>query len=149
MIQCDKTGLSGPFINVYPQFLGATEAQQTTVLSIRSMPASFKLIFGFFSDNVPFLGYRRKIYMFLGWIMSSLGMLVLVIVSDLDRVEIVNDDGTSLAPADGAPSIGMLSLSVSRINVFIRMMEKGQNVAIIHFVLKRMIVLHYFIYHFK
>eukprot|EP01083_Nonionella_stella_P161987 531300_1 len=26
-------GLSGPFINVYPQFLGATEAQQTTVSS--------------------------------------------------------------------------------------------------------------------
>jgi len=110
-------GLSGPFINVYPQFLGASEAQQTTVSSIRSIPASFKLIFGFFSDNVPFLGYRRKIYMFLGWLMSSISMLALVMMSDLDRVEIVNDDdggsgGTSLAPADGAPSIGMLSLTL-------------------------------------
>jgi hypothetical protein len=36
-------GLSGPFINVYPLFLGATEAQQTTISSIRSLPASFKI----------------------------------------------------------------------------------------------------------
>ena len=28
-------GLSGPFINVYPLFLGATEAQQTTISSIK------------------------------------------------------------------------------------------------------------------
>ncbi len=61
--------------------------------------------------------------------MSSLGMLALVMMSDLDRVEIVNDDdggrngdnggggnggSSTLAPSDGAPSIGMLSLSVSR-----------------------------------
>ena len=50
--------------------------------------------------------------------MSCISMLALVMMSDLDRVEIVNDDdggSTSLAPADGAPSIGMLSLLVSQI----------------------------------
>jgi hypothetical protein len=34
-------GLSGPLINVYPLDLGATEAQQVTLSSIRSLPASF------------------------------------------------------------------------------------------------------------
>jgi len=53
-------GLSSPLINVFPLDLGATEAQQTTVSSIRSLPASFKLVFGFLSDNLPLAGYRRK-----------------------------------------------------------------------------------------
>lgn len=45
-------GLSSVAVNVMPLDLGATEAQQTTVSSIRSLPSSFKLLFGFWSDNV-------------------------------------------------------------------------------------------------
>lgn len=106
-------GLSGPFINVYPRFLEATEAQQATISSIRSLPASFKLIFGFFSDNVPFLGYRRKAYMFIGWAMSSAAMFVLLSMSNLERVEQQDNDGnTSFVPPEDAPSIGLLSLSL-------------------------------------
>lgn len=106
-------GLSGPFINVYPRFLEATEAQQATISSIRSLPASFKLIFGFFSDNVPFLGYRRKAYMFIGWAMSSAAMFVLLSMSNLERVEQQENDGnTSFVPPEDAPSIGLLSLSL-------------------------------------
>lgn len=85
-------GLSGPFINVYPLFLGATEAQQTTISSIRSLPALFKLFFGFWSDNVLFFGYRRKSYMLLGWVLSSMSMLCLLNFSDLSRVLIAQDD---------------------------------------------------------
>jgi len=106
-------GLSGPFINVYPLFLGASEAQQTTISSIRSLPASFKLVFGFWSDNIPFLGFRRKSYMFLGWCMSSLSMLALLMYSNLDRVIVdQNDDveGINYSPPDDAPSISFLSL---------------------------------------
>ncbi len=118
----NNLGLSGPFINVYPLFLGATEAQQSTISAIRSVPASFKLIFGFFSDTVPFLGYRRKAYMFIGWMTSSLSMLLLYLWSNLDRVEVEtyykNGDGeveTSVEyqPAEDAPSIQFLSLAVS------------------------------------
>lgn len=106
-------GLSGPFINVYPRFLEATEAQQATISSIRSLPASFKLIFGFFSDNVPFLGYRRKAYMFIGWAMSSAAMFVLLSMSNLERVEQQDNDGnTSFVPPEDAPSIGLLSISL-------------------------------------
>lgn len=60
-------GLLGPLINVYPLDLGATEAQQTTLTSLRSLPATFKLIFGFISDNFPLFGFRRKSYMAIGW----------------------------------------------------------------------------------
>jgi hypothetical protein len=45
-------GLSSVAVNVMPLDLGATEAQQTTVSSIRGLPSSFKLLFGFWSDNV-------------------------------------------------------------------------------------------------
>jgi hypothetical protein len=68
-------GLSGPLINVYPLDLGATEAQQVTLSSIRSLPASFKLVFGFLSDNFPIAGYRRKSYMMLGWCFAAGSML--------------------------------------------------------------------------
>lgn len=108
-------GLSGPFINVYPLFLDATEAQQTTISSIRSLPALFKLFFGFWSDNVLLWGYRRKSYMLLGWVMSSLSMLCLLTFSDLSRVEVMSDDANNTAnityiPADDKPSIPFLSL---------------------------------------
>ena len=115
-------GLSGPFINVYPIFLGATEAQQATISSIRSLPATFKILFGFFSDNVPCMGYRRKSYMFLGWLVTSLSMLCLVTMTNLDRVQVANShnanasdntiDAFSYQPADNAPSISFLSLSL-------------------------------------
>lgn len=89
-------GLSGPFTNVYPLDLGATEAQQATISSIKSLPASFKLIFGFISDNIPLCGYRRKSYMLLGWGITSLSMFTLVSFADLsiDAVVQYNKDST-------------------------------------------------------
>jgi hypothetical protein len=108
-------GLSGPLINVYPLDLGATEAQQMTLSSIRSLPASFKLIFGFVSDNFPMLGYRRKSYMLLGWGLAAVSMFVLMMRSNLQLVEeeYEKDDGTVgtrvVAPED-APSVPFLSL---------------------------------------
>lgn len=101
-------GLSGPLINVYPLDLGATEAQQTTVSSIRSLPASFKLVFGFISDNFPLIGYRRKSYMTIGWIMASVSLMVLFTFSDLS---LIKKDGETSAP-ENAPSIPFLSCSL-------------------------------------
>ena len=76
-------GLLGPLCNVYPMDLGATEAQYTTISSIKSLPASFKLAFGFLSDNVPVLGYRRKSYMLFGWLLASCSMCTLLLGSNL------------------------------------------------------------------
>jgi BT1 family len=80
-------GLSSPLVNVLPLDLGATEAQQTTLSSIRSLPASFKLIFGFMSDNLPICGYRRKPYMLLGWACASLSMLTLLTFTNLGDIQ--------------------------------------------------------------
>jgi hypothetical protein len=98
-------GISGPLINVYPLDLGATEAQQVTVSSIRSLPASFKLIFGFVSDNFPLRGYRRKSYMLIGWLLSSLSFLILILFSDLSSV-------VDNQVPNQAPSIGFLSICI-------------------------------------
>ena len=110
-------GLSGPLINVYPLDLNATEAQQATISSLRGLPSTFKLLFGFWSDNVPLWGYRRKSYMFVGWLLASLSMLALMMTSDLSltREMQTNDSGeeveVTLAPAN-APSIPAFSLAV-------------------------------------
>ena len=118
-------GLSGPLINVYPLLLAATEAQQTTISQIRSLPASFKLPFGFLSDNVPLCGYRRKSYMMLGWCLSSLSMLLLLTLSDLSRVvHTSNNDGgddendddgeynSGYDPSPNAPSIPLFGAAL-------------------------------------
>lgn len=109
-------GLSGPLINVYPLDLGATEAQQTTLSTIKSLPASFKLLFGFLSDNVPINGYRRKSYMIIGWGLAAASMFSLRMFCDLTMgtEQYQKDDGTFATradPPDGAPSIPFLSLS--------------------------------------
>lgn len=108
-------GLSGPLINVYPLDLNATEAQQTTISTLKSLPASLKLIFGFISDNFPILGYRRKSYMLIGWAMSALAFASLLLTCDLTLSEedTVNDDGTTgtrtkIPP--NAPSIPLFCL---------------------------------------
>jgi hypothetical protein len=109
------SGLLGPLINVYPLDLDATEAQQTTLGSIRSLPASFKLIFGFISDNYPIVGYRRKSYMLIGWALAATSMSYLLLFSDLSLVEEEYLDASgnmstrTVAPND-APSIPLLSL---------------------------------------
>ena len=87
-------GLSGPFTNVYPLDLNASEAQQATISSLKSLPSTFKLAFGFLSDNFPLGGYRRKSYMLIGWAVTSLSMCSLVLFSDLSMkaIELNNAD---------------------------------------------------------
>ena len=108
-------GLSGPLINVYPLDLNATEAQQTTISTLKSLPASLKLIFGFVSDNFPILGYRRKSYMMIGWGLAAFSYGFLVLTTDLTLSEETyeKDDGsmgtTTIAPIN-APSIPFLCL---------------------------------------
>jgi hypothetical protein len=82
-------GLSGPFTNVYPLDLNASEAQQATISSLKSLPSTFKLAFGFLSDNFPLGGYRRKSYMLVGWAITSLSMCLLLLFSDLSMEAVV------------------------------------------------------------
>jgi len=72
-------GVTSGVLNVYPLELGATEAQQTTIKVLKSVPASFKVVYGFISDSQPIFGYRRKGYMGIGWAVSSGSMLLLAL----------------------------------------------------------------------
>lgn len=112
-------GLSSVAVNVMPLDLGASEAQQTTVSSIRSLPSSFKLLFGFLSDILPIAGYRRKPYMLLGWLIASLAMLSLAMGSNLNiparntgcfqSDEDAENNNNNAAVPDDAPTIPYLS----------------------------------------
>ncbi len=107
-------GLSGPLINVYPLDLNATEAQQTSIGALKSLPASLKLIFGFISDNFPIYGYRRKSYMFIGWAISAAAFGCLIFTSDLslseeEYVTETGDIGTRTVAPENAPSIPFFS----------------------------------------
>jgi hypothetical protein len=95
-------GLVYPLINVYPLDLGATEAQQTSLSTLKGLPSCFKITFGFWSDNIPIYGYRRKPYMLLGWLLSMLSLMPLLLLSDLSL-----DGAGRLAPAN-APSMPLL-----------------------------------------
>jgi hypothetical protein len=99
-------GLVRPLLNVYPLELGATEAQQITMSQIVTLPATIKMIFGFVSDNYPILGYRRKPYMLMGWLLASGIILVLLLSSDLS-MSYDDDDFLPIPPID-APSLQWL-----------------------------------------
>jgi len=109
-------GMFRPLLNVYPLQLGATEAQQTTVAAIATLPCAFKLLYGFWSDNFPLAGYRRKPYMLLGWMLSSAAAAALASTSDLSLPRYFEGGGDTgvggneiVNPPDDAPSIRWLS----------------------------------------
>lgn len=112
-------GITYPLINVYPLDLGATEAQQATIWFLKGLPSCLKILFGFLSDNVPIAGYRRKPYMFIGFMISVASMLVLLMFSDLSLERVANTgtnadtdgDGRDfvVVPPSNAPSILLLS----------------------------------------
>jgi MFS family permease len=88
-------GMVRPLLNVYPLDLGATEAQQTMLASIATLPSALKIVFGFWSDNVPIAGYRRKPYMLFGWVVTSTAMAVLLYSTDLSvPVNLYDRNGT-------------------------------------------------------
>lgn len=101
-------GLVRPLLNVYPLDLGATEAQQTSLSAVVTLPATAKILFGFVSDNFAIFGYRRKPYMLAGWLAASFILLVLVATADLSMAY---SDGNVPIPPVNAPSLQWLSAS--------------------------------------
>jgi len=59
-------------------FLLEPSRLQTLIATIH-IPWSCKIFFGFISDNVPFLGYRRKSYLVLGALTQIVSMIFLTI----------------------------------------------------------------------
>ena len=102
-------GLFRTFLNVYPLALGATEAQQTTFSTVATLPAAFKVLFGFTTDNVPLVGYRRKPYIFLACVSCSWLMFLLMATTDL-TLDWDAKTGKPIPP-ENAPSLTWLSVA--------------------------------------
>lgn len=63
-----------PFFKLY---LNMQAYQASAAGMIMMLPWSYKTFFGYLSDHAPILGYRRKSYILIGWIVSSVALLVL------------------------------------------------------------------------
>ncbi|CAM9611590.1 unnamed protein product [Ectocarpus sp. 6 AP-2014] len=62
------TPISYYMVNV----IGASPGQQNIMLTLAQLPWSFKLVYGFISDNFPIRGMRRKPYFIMGWLVYVL-----------------------------------------------------------------------------
>ncbi|RHY08582.1 hypothetical protein DYB36_001083 [Aphanomyces astaci] len=69
--------LSYPFLTVYFHMEGT---QLTSANALMTLAWSFKVFIGMLSDCVPVFGLRRKPYMFVGWTINAICMLVLASV---------------------------------------------------------------------
>lgn len=67
-------------LNIYMiQSLNAQPSQQNTLVILMTIPWSFKLVYGFFSDVFPIGGLRRKPYLVAGYSVSSFCYLLLAL----------------------------------------------------------------------
>lgn len=59
----------------------ASSAQIGVLISVQSLPWSMKIFYGLLSDSVPIFQYRRKPYVFLGWLSYSLINIIMSMLS--------------------------------------------------------------------
>ena len=72
-------GISGIALPLYLRSLHWSVAEITTVSSIAALPWTIKILYGLVSDIFPLFGYRRKTYLVLYSLISSVGWISLVI----------------------------------------------------------------------
>ncbi|ETL46420.1 hypothetical protein L916_03690 [Phytophthora nicotianae] len=92
---------------VYPflqQYLNATGSQVTTAATLVILPWSFKVFYGILSDCVPLWGYRRKVWMLIGWGMC-LAMLIVMAASPAGDPYYTVPSDRKIDPADYTPEI--------------------------------------------
>ncbi|KAK1940858.1 hypothetical protein P3T76_007564 [Phytophthora citrophthora] len=92
---------------VYPflqQYLNATGSQVTTASTLVILPWSFKVFYGILSDCVPLWGYRRKIWMLIGWAMCLI-MLIVMAASPAGQPYYTVPSDRDIDPANYTPEI--------------------------------------------
>lgn len=72
-------GISGIALPLFLRSLEWSVAEITTVTSVAALPWTVKILYGLVSDTIPLLGYRRKSYLVVCSIISSIGWLSLVL----------------------------------------------------------------------
>lgn len=73
-------GVAGVALPLYLQSLGWSIPKIAQVTSIIGFPWIFKIVYGFISDSFPIYGYRRKPYLIICSVLSSLGWLLLIML---------------------------------------------------------------------
>jgi hypothetical protein len=91
-----------PIMDDPPRELGASSAQLNKIETIFYLPLYFKNFLAFLTDALPIQGYRRKPYIFGGWLIAILFVMALAALADANHKP-------GDPPSDNAPSVGFLS----------------------------------------
>ena len=94
-----------PIMNDFPEDLHASSAQLASIETAFYLPVYFKIFLAFLSDARPIQGYRRKSYIFIGWLISMGSVLALVSLADTSYK-------SGAVPRANAPSMMFLSTTV-------------------------------------
>ncbi|RHY29144.1 hypothetical protein DYB32_005394 [Aphanomyces invadans] len=85
-------GLSSMKYPVLTMFFRLEAATLSSATGLMSLGWSFKVFYGMLSDCFPIMGYSRKPYILLGWILTA---LCLVIIAVKPTGDAVNDDSSA------------------------------------------------------
>jgi hypothetical protein len=97
LTSCLKRGL----LPVMRSELQMAEYQADAAEVLLMLPWSSMFLIGFVSDCIPILGSNRKAYVVLGWVLVSVGLFTLAIVSTAHAHEAVNGGAQSTAYING------------------------------------------------
>lgn len=87
---------------IYPfmqNYLNCSGSQALTASTLVALPWSFKFFYGLLSDCVPIMGYRRRPYMVMGWLVCF-AMLVVMACSPVGDPYFSNPSDRNIAPKD-------------------------------------------------
>jgi len=70
-----RFGLQSTFYGLYTVYLVVPSSIYYTQKAVISLPYAYKVVAAAANDCLPILGYQRKPYMALGWVITSLAML--------------------------------------------------------------------------
>lgn len=65
-------------MDLYKQYLGLQPAEMQMLMSIVNLPWTFKVCYGFFADNVPIRGSRRRIYIAITGALEAFFLLFII-----------------------------------------------------------------------
>lgn len=91
-----------PIMDDLPRELGASSAELNNIETIFYLPLYFKIFLAFLTDALPIQGYRRRPYIFVGWLIAVLFVISLAALADANHKP-------GDPPSDNAPSVGFLS----------------------------------------
>jgi folate/biopterin transporter len=95
--------------------LGLSPAEVSALVGVAALPWMVKPLFGFISDGLPILGYRRRPYLVLSGILGALSWVGLATVVDTPLKAVV------------AIALGSLSIAVSDVIVDSIVVERARN----------------------